>query len=209
MKYPIIPCVLILITAHALAADEKPSEALTAPQVPQAPKVVSWKRHVIDVEAGMIWNVGPNTPISYRIVTNQISWRTPYIMKKDFSNGSKVVFRNQFSLIANWVERGPEDYYFGLSGAPSFEWWSADDKWSVYFAVGGGFGVTNSADVVGGQGQDFTYNWFIKSGVRYQIDQDIGIYGGALFQHFSNRGATDPNPGIDGLGFTIGVSLSF
>jgi len=169
----------------------------------------SWKRHVMDVETGLIWNVGSNTPISYRIVPTQISWRMPFYMKKDFANGSKLLVRHQFSLIGDWVQNGPEDYYIGISGAPSIEWWSADDKWSAYFAIGGGVGLTNSTNVAGGQGQDFAFNWFAKTGIRYQITQELGIYGGAFFQHISNRGATDPNPGIDALGFTVGMSFSF
>lgn len=206
MKLCIIPCFLILMMAQGAVADEKSVEVYVEPHIPQ---VVSWRRHCFDIETGMIWNVGSNTPISYRIVPTQISWRSPYMWKKEFTDGSKFVLRNQASLIADWVERGPENYYIGLSGAPSFEWWSADDKWSIYAAVGGGFGLTNSSNTAGGQGQDFTYNWFAKSGLRYQFDQDFGIYGGVFFQHLSNRGATDPNPGIDALGFTMGVSFSF
>ena len=169
----------------------------------------SWEMHVLDVESGLIWNVGNGTPIAYRIVPTQISWRGPALYEKDFSNLSKLVIRPQVSMIGSWIENGPEDYYFGLSAAPSFEWWSPTDKWSVYFSVGGGAGVTNSTDVVGGLGQDFTLNWFAKSGLRYQLTQDLGVFGGAFFQHMSNGGATDIDPKIDALGFTMGVSFSF
>ena len=206
MKNVSLSCVLVALIASTALADEKSGDA---PVIPADPQVVSWQRHCIDIETGMIWNVGSNTPINYRIVPTQISWRSPAIWKKDFGGGSKLVLRNQVSLIADWVEFGPEDYYFGLSAAPSIEWWSADDRWSIYASIGGGAGFTNSTDVPGGQGQDFTYNWFVKSGVRYQFDQNFGVYGGAYFQHLSNRGATNPNPGIDALGFTMGVSFTF
>jgi len=169
----------------------------------------SWEKHVFDLETGLIWNVGNNTPISYRIVPTQLSWRSPAFYQKDLSNQSKFVLRHQISLLANWIEHGPEDYYLGFSAGPSLEWWSPLDKWSVYLSAGGGLGITNSTDVVGGMGQDFTLNWFAKGGLRYQIDQNIGIFGGAYFQHMSNGGQTDPNPGIDALGFTMGVSFSF
>jgi len=171
--------------------------------------VPSWKKHVFDLESGLIWNVGNNTPISYRIVPTQVSWRSPAFYQKDFSNLSKLVLRHQISFVGDWIQNGPEDYYFGLSFAPSLEWWSAEDQWSVYLSVGGGAGMTNSTYVVGGLGQDFTLNWFAKSGLRYQLNQNLGIYGGAFFQHLSNGGQTDPNPGIDALGFTMGVSYSF
>ena len=69
--------------------------------------------------------------------------------------------------------------------------------------------MTDSTNVTGGLGQDFTYNWFAKAGLRYQLTDDLGIYGGASFMHLSNMGATDPNPGVDALGFSCGLSYSF
>lgn len=192
-----------LLSLAALAA------ASTAPTAVGEADPPSWQRHVIDVETGLIWNVGSNTPIPYRIVPTQISWRLPYWMKKEFSNGSKLLVRHQFSLVGDWIQHGPEDYYLGVSASPSLEWWSADDRWSAYCSAGGGVGVTNSTGAVGGQGQDFTLNWFAKAGLRYQIRRDLGIYGGAFFQHLSNGGQTDPNPGVDALGFTVGMSFSF
>jgi len=208
-------CFLLLLAGCASApsamagCDALVAAGCSIQDISQLHATPSWKKHVFDVESGVIWNVGNNTPISYRIVPTQISWRSPAFYEKDFTNLSKVVIRHQVSLIGSWIENGPEDYYWGISAAPSIEWWSPQDKWSVYLSVGGGAGVTNSTDVVGGLGQDFTLNWFAKSGLRYQITQEMGVYGGAFFQHMSNGGATDPNPGVDALGFTMGVSFSF
>ncbi|MGC4016396.1 MAG: acyloxyacyl hydrolase [Luteolibacter sp.] len=168
-----------------------------------------WAGNSIDVESGGLWEVGNNTPINYALMPTQLTWRSPYVFKFDLSGGSTVVVRNQVSLIGTWIARGPEDYYFGVSGAPSLEWWSPNNKWSLYLSVGGGVGFTNSTYVTGGMGQDFTLNWFAKTGVRYQIQRDFAIFGGPMFQHMSNGGATDPNPGIDALGFTVGASFSF
>jgi lipid A 3-O-deacylase len=168
-----------------------------------------WERHSFDIESGLLWQVGSNTSIDYLIVQNQFSWRSPYVFKFEMGDGSTIVVRNQASLIAAWIADGPEDYYLGVSGSPSLEWWSEDYIWSLYFSIGGGVGVTNSTDVPGGQGQDFTLNWFTKAGARYQINNDLAVFGGPFFQHMSNGGATTPNPGIDALGFTLGLSLSF
>ena len=188
MKLHTIIYAVFLVVANTLTAGNEGSASVLS-------EVPSWKRHCLDVETGLIWNVGNNTPIAYRIVPSQISWRSPYVFKKDFSNGSKVVMRNQLTLIGDWVQNGPEDYYIGFSGAPSFEWWSPLDKWSVYFAVGGGAGFTNSTDVVGGLGQDFTYNWFAKTGVRYQMDQSFGVYAGVFSSIFRIRVRLIPTPG--------------
>lgn len=168
-----------------------------------------WERHAFDIESGLLWQVGDNTTIDYLIVQNQLSWRSPYVFKLDLDDGSTVVVRNHASLIAAWIADGPEDYYLGVSGSPSLEWWAEDNLWSLYFSIGGGVGVTNSTNVPGGQGQDFTLNWFAKAGARYQVSEDLAVFGGPFFQHMSNGGATDPNPGIDALGFTLGLSLSF
>lgn len=168
-----------------------------------------WEKHTFDIESGLLWQVGDNTTIDYMIVQNQLSWRSPYVFKFDMGDGATVVVRNHASLIAAWIADGPEDYYLGVSGSPSLEWWAADNIWSLYFSIGGGVGTTNSTNVPGGQGQDFTLNWFAKAGARYQVSDDFAVFGGPFFQHMSNGGATTPNPGIDALGFTVGLSLSF
>lgn len=131
------------------------------------------------------------------------------MLKFDMDGGSTVVVRNQVSLITTWIEAGPEDHYLGASAAPSLEWWSADHKWSAYLSVGGGAGVTNSDTTSGGLGQDLILNWFAKAGVRHQINEDFAISGGPMFQHMSDGGMSHPNPGIDALGFMLGVSISF
>lgn len=187
--------VLLAISAqHLLASDD-----VAAP----------WERHSFDIESGFLQQVGENTNIDYELIINQFSWRSPFVLKWDMDGGSTVVVRNHASLIATWVKEGPENHYFGISGSPSIEWWSADEMLSLYFSIGGGIGVIDSTDVLGGQGQDFTLNWFMKAGARKQLTQDIAIFGGPFFQHLSNGGATTPNPGIDAFGFTLGASFSF
>ncbi len=188
---------LILFTLSAIQAVA--SEDVTAP----------WQRDVLDIETGIGWQVSSNTPISYRLITTRISWRTPAHLTFDFENHSKIVVRSNWSLMATIVDEGPESHFLSLAGSPSIEWWSPNNQWSLYFQIGGGIGVTDSAGGDGGQGQDFVLNWFAKAGLQYQITENLGIFGGAHFVHHSNKGATDPNPGIDSLGFTLGASFSF
>ncbi len=192
-------CVAILFSLHCATVAESVVSETSIP----------WEKHNFDFESGIAWQRSSNTPLPYRLVPSQISWRSPYHLKYDFGNESKIVLRSQVSLIGTWVENGPENHYFGFSSAPSIEWWSPNDKWSIYASIGGGLGFIDSTDVVGGQGQDKTLNWFAKSGLRYQLDESVGIFGGVFFQHLSNGGETEPNPGIDALGFTLGMSYSF
>ncbi|MBL9130506.1 MAG: hypothetical protein JNG86_04855, partial [Verrucomicrobiaceae bacterium] len=51
----------------------------------QAPAALSstvdpWSRHALDVETGMLWKVGGDTPLNYRIVPFMVSWRTPEVI---------------------------------------------------------------------------------------------------------------------------------
>ena len=60
-----------------------------------------------------------------------------------------------------------------------------------------------------GMGQDFTFNWFTQLGLRREILENVSLSGGVYFIHHSNLGMTDPNPGIDALGFSLGVGWGF
>ncbi|MDZ4403690.1 acyloxyacyl hydrolase [Prosthecobacter sp.] len=168
-----------------------------------------WTQHSFDFETGMLWKVGGDTTFNYRIVPFIVSWRTPEMFGLHFQNGSALSVRNKFSLMANWFETGSENRYLGLSGAPSIEWWDPTATWSVFGSIGGGVGWVDAQNVPGGQGQDFTLNWFGQLGVSRTITQDWSLRASAMFQHLSNGGQTNPNPGLDSLGILIGLSRDF
>ena len=163
------------------------------------------------LESGYLKNIGNNTPIDYEIIPTQLTFRSPVMWNLlDGGDGSKLVVRNRFAGIFETFVRGPEDYYLGLSAAPSLEYWFPSEKTSLFFSIGGGFGWTNSSGGDGGgMGQDFTLNWFSQLGIRQSITEDLSILGSAYFTHHSNGGMTDPNPGIDALGFTVGLGWKF
>lgn len=198
---------------HSLAAAFSISTLLaqdgktTAPQL--SPTISPWDQHYIDLESGYLWKVGGDTPLNYGMVPVMLTWRSPEVLGMGFADGSRLIVRNRLSIIGQWVETGPENHYFGLMGAPSIEWWNAPGTWSIYGGIGGGAGWIDSQGVVGGQGQDFTLNWFGTLGVAHAIQDNMQIRVGAMFQHLSNGGATDPNPGVNSLGFTIGLSWGF
>ncbi len=167
-------------------------------------------RWELTLESGYLWNVGNNTPIDYKIVPTQLTLRTPpqWVWWEDEAGG-RLVVRGRYSLLMETITVGPEDYYIGLAGAPSIEYWFPSATTSLFFSVGGGVGLTNSTNVPGGQGQDFTLNWFAQLGLRRALTENTSLLAGAYFIHHSNGGQTTPNPGIDAFGFTIGVGWSF
>lgn len=104
---------------------------------------------------------------------------------------------------------GPENYYFGANAAPTLEWWSPSRDISLFASAGGGVGVTDSKGVYDGLGQDFILNWFAEVGVRKLLSDDMSLLVAAYFTHHSDGGMHEPNPGIDALGFTVGLGWRF
>lgn len=168
-----------------------------------------WETGALNVETGMLWQIGTLTPLAYRLVPTQLSWRSKEFIGHEFADGSRLMIRHRLTLIGTWVQQGPESHYVGFSASPSVEWWDPTAKWSFFFGSGGGFGAIDSRGVAGGQGQDFTFNWFIRGGIEHVTAKDRRFSLGLMYQHMSNANQTDPNPGIDALGFTAGYSWAF
>lgn len=162
------------------------------------------------LESGYLWKVGSNTDIAYEIIPTQLTLRTPVVWTWwQAADGSKLVVRSRYAALIETITRGPEDLYLGVTAAPSVEYWFPSENTSLFFSVGGGFGWLDSSGGEQGQGQDFTLNWFSQLGVRQMITSDFALLGGFYFTHHSNLGMTDPNPGIDALGFTLGAAWKF
>ena len=197
----LLAAVFPLAAAHAGSSD-RPAVSLGADLHPA-------DRWEFAIESGYAWEAGSNTSINYQIVPTQFVLRSPAMFTWfDHGDGSKLVLRNRFALLTESIAHGPEDYYVGLSAAPSLEYWFSD-KTSVFFAIGGGFGQTDSTYTYDGLGQNFILNWFAELGARQQIARNLSVLGGAYFLHHSDGGMSHPNPGIDALGFTLGLAWQF
>lgn len=162
----------------------------------------------LSLESGVIWQIGSGTPFAYRIVPVQFSWRSRAFWCHEFSRGSRIVLRHRLTLLADLMQNGPESRYVGFSASPSLELWNQDGTSALFTGAGGGFGLTDARGIKGGQGQDFTLNWFIRGGIEHVIARGRTLSMGIFYQHLSNGGMTTPNPGIDALGFTLGYGWS-
>jgi opacity protein-like surface antigen len=74
--------------------------------------------------------------------------------------------------------------------------------------VGAGW-IDSHPEVFGAQGQDFTFNILSAVGISYNVNDHWKIDVGALYQHLSNGGQTDPNPSLNLFGPQVGVTCSF
>jgi hypothetical protein len=149
------------ISAEVIPTPSHPSEA--------------WE---LTLESGYLWNVGSNTPIDYEIIPTQLTLRTPaHWQWWEDEHGARLIVRGRYSLMMETFTVGPESGYLGISGAPSIEYWFADARTSLFFSIGGGVGLTDSTGVPGGQGQDFTLNWFAQLGLRRELTENLSLLG--------------------------------
>jgi hypothetical protein len=169
-----------------------------------SPALRPWEVGALNVESGVLWEIGTGTPFPYRLFPTQLSWRSAQFLSHTFPDGSCIVVRHRLTLIGTVFEQGPESHYIGVAGSPSVEWWDKTATWSLFTGSGGGFGGTDSRGIKGGLGQDLTLNWFIRGGLEHDTAKNARFNAGIMYQHMSNGGMTKPNPGIDALGFTIG-----
>lgn len=167
-----------------------------------------WASSALGVESGLLWQAGGNTPLSYRLVPTRLAWRSGEVFGRSLRDGARLVVRHRFSVFGTWIQQGPESRYVAFDASPSLELWNRAGTTAVFGGAGGGFGWIDSQAVVGGQGQDFTLNWFARLGVERVLSPRRSVTASLLYQHMSNGGQTDPNPGIDAVGFSIGYAWS-
>ena len=163
-----------------------------------------------DLETGLLEKIGGDTPHDYVLVPTSFSWRSREMFGWSFDGGSRLLVRNRVTLIAQAYAEGPETIYGGFSLSPSLEYWNAAGTWSLFAGAGGGLGwLDYQEDVPGAMGQSLTLNWFGRVGVAFGVADNLELRLAAMFQHMSNGGMSDPNPGLDSLGGTIGLSWRF
>ena len=116
------------------------------------------------------------------------------------------------SLVGTAIVRGPETHYFGIALASGTRVRQPGSRWSLQFDAHGGVGAIDSRGVPDGQGQDFTITAIGRMSLNYDISNRLTISGGALYQHFSNAGLSEPkmrNTGLDTIGPSFSVGYRF
>lgn len=196
----------VVVMAPGLAAGGEPEAERV--QVPLAPEAEPFELWQADWDTGVLWRASNSTNLDYVVLPQVFTLRGPYHLQTSCF-GYDLVVRPRFNLLAEAFVRGPESYYLGFSASPSLEAWNPERTRVHFLSVGGGFGWVDSTDVPGGQGQDFTLNWFIHAGTRFQVTDSCRFSLGVFYQHLSNGGATDPNPGLDAVGPMAGFSWKF
>src|SRR5713101_6193467 len=150
-----------------------------------------------------------NPPTSYEIgagfLTARVRWG---VVERDiWLRGCNLFY---LSAIAEPIFRGIENHYFGLNLGMRYNFVRPGSRFVPYFSGGLGLGwIDSHPEIPGGQGQNFTFNILSAAGISYLVDDHWKISVGALYQHLSNGGQTDPNPSLNLFGPQMGVCYSF
>ena len=156
------------------------------------------------LEGGHLWGIRFNTRNDYRMAPAMFTLRAP-----STHQFGEWTAHARASLLHAGFTRGPETRYTGLLLAPSFERKIATTDVTPFLSAGGGVGLADSSGGNEGLGHDLTLNWFAQAGVRRNMAGSFDWQASVFFLHLSNGGRTDPNPAVDALGFTLGVSRRF
>ena len=197
----LIVCAIGLVCSQTFGGTEQQSSGSTTDELnPQ--------QFEFAVESGYLLGA-INPPASYEIGTEFLTARVRWGVVQ---NDSWLRGYNQFyvSAIAEPIFRGIENHYFGLNLGMRYNFVRPGSRFIPYFSGGLGLGwIDSHANIPGGQGQDFTFNILSAAGISYLVDDHWKISVGALYQHLSNGGQTDPNPSLNLFGPQVGVSYSF
>jgi hypothetical protein len=166
------------------------------------------QRFEFAIESGFLFGA-INPPASYEIgaefLTARICWG---VVRGD----TWLRGYNQFyvSAMAEPIFRGIENHYFGFNFGMRYNFVRPGSRFVPYISGGvGAGGIDSHPEIPGGQGQDFTFNILSAAGISYSVNDRWKINVGALYQHLSNGGQTDPNPSLNLFGPQVGVTCSF
>lgn len=193
---------LLGLSTFAQAGNEAVSRTIGGPTELVAPSFE------VAAETSYLWGSFAN-PNSYEIGALFITgrWRWGKIASPGFWRGYNQVY---FLAMAEPIFRGPETHYFGISAGLRYNFVQPGARLQPYISGGVGLGFIDShANVFGAQGQDFTFNILTAAGVEYLLNDHWKVNIGALYQHLSNGGQTDPNPSLNLFGPQVGVTYSF
>ena len=194
-----IVLVIFLQISPAFAGTEITNENVSA---------LNPQRFEFAVESGYLFGA-INAPAGYEIgaefLTARVRWGV--VQGNTWLRGYHQFY---VSAIAEPIFRGIENHYFGFNLGMRYNFVRSGSRFVPYISGGLGAGwIDSHPEIPGAQGQDFTFNILSAAGISYNVNDHWKVNVGALYQHLSNGGQTDPNPSLNLFGPQMGVSYSF
>jgi hypothetical protein len=160
---------------------------------------------------GDVWD---RTPLDYTLVplTLSLRWHLDDI-------GGPWIFRGNtdltFSGTYTAIPQGPESVYAGFMTGIRYNFVQSGWRTAPYLEGRVGLGYTDSKGRQGvhyAQGEDFTFNFIMGGGIRYNFDPVYSMSLGIAYMHISNLYLSEPksnNYGINVFGPMLGVNVGF
>jgi opacity protein-like surface antigen len=191
---------IVIVGSQAFGGSEPPPTVITEELNPQ--------RFELAIESGYLFGA-INPPQDYQVgavfLTGRIRWGV--IRSDSWLRGYNQVY---FSGMAEPIFKGIENHYFGFNLGMRYNFVQPRSRFVPYISGGvGAGGIDSHPEIPGGQGQDFTFNILSAAGISLIVSDHWKIDVGALYQHLSNGGQTDPNPSLNLFGPQVGVNYSF
>jgi len=193
-------CVALLACSQTFGGVEQP-------RVATATEEFNPQRFEFALESGYLFGA-INPPADYQILAEFLTARIRWgVVRDSWLRGYNQFY---FSGIAEPIFRGIENHYFGFNLGMRYNFVRPGSRFVPYISGGvGAGGIDSHPEIPGGQGQDFTFNILSAAGISYSVNDHCKINVGALYQHLSNGGQTDPNPSLNLFGPQVGVNYSF
>jgi len=211
MRNPHLLLLLFVVIALAWRGTALGGEASTAPAPDRGLSLNDFEPPHLEFAAETAYLLSfIGNPNNYEIGAEFLTARLRWGVNRN--DGSIFRGYNQVYLLAmaEPIFRGPENHYFGISAGFRHVFVRPGWRLQPYASGGVGLGWIDSTDEFrGGQGQDFTFNILTAVGVDYLVNDHWKLNLGALYQHLSNGGQTDPNPSLNLIGPQVGATFSF
>jgi lipid A 3-O-deacylase len=193
-------CALLAVCSQAFGGVEQSRVATITEELdPQ--------RFEFALESGYLFGA-INPPADYQILAEFLTARIRWgVIQHGWLRGYNQFY---FSGVAEPILRGIENHYFGFNLGMRYNFVRPGSRLVPYISGGvGAGGIDSHPEIPGGQGQDFTFNILSAAGISYSVNDHWKINVGALYEHLSNGGETDPNPSLNLFGPQVGVTYSF
>lgn len=193
-------CAPLVVCLQAFGGVEQPS-------VTTVTEELNPQRFEFALESGYLFGA-INPPADYQILAEFLTARIRWgVVQHGWLRGYNQFY---FSAVAEPILRGIENHYFGFNFGMRYNFVRPGSRLVPYFSGGvGAGGIDSHPEIPGGQGQDFTFSILSAAGISYSVNDHWKINVGALYEHLSNGGQTDPNPSLNLFGPQVGVTYSF
>lgn len=204
-------CIIMLVVLMAGISASRGAGDLSLR--PAEPGPYAENNMAIGVSAGPLFDVGANAHEDL-LGAGVLSWhwQLDEVGNPGWRRGNTEWITSAFF---HPVFDGTESRFVGGMFGPRYNF--VQEGWHVvpYLGARVGFGFTDSRDNTnrpGAQGQDFVFTFMVETGVRYVINEWLEVSLGAMYQHFSNAGLSEPeftNYGLDVLGPVAAFNVRF